>query len=1831
MANNTIMSAKNSFKEGLIMDISPENSGTTHMTSALNATLLTFNGNELSLQNDMGNGRVETAYLPEGYVPVGTCEFGDIIYIVSYNPFIDKAQIGCFPSPERNISSEELFDLGTKLDASDFQILDSESKPTGELKATSVKKILFSDDMHSGDQYIVYAENLNKQYISDYGNSDHVKGTFPKFIKINIVSVEDSGKIVYLDSSIKWYNNNYYINEQQSETIDKDIDSYRSLVSSAYNTFSSKVSGKLALLIELEKIDTFSYSWECYKISDPLTTIPPGIIPLSQEYDYYTLYFNFNWETSNKDVNISKVCLTNLTRGNNNIEIYPTSKTNISFNDNKAVQTIHYNITRNYIPESESIKSYDNYIAVSYDTIKEKYTNIEKINRSYDRLQGLQPINLGKYKINNTNTELEILDDIVNNHFNYPVTKLVGIVRVKKSNKKNNIIEFELTPAMPYGLLKDLKINDSIDFSKIGDAILEIDTWKYYKHSNTIQLTYGLNTYLSPDKHISKVSLEFYDTQGLAAVYNVPTKTSYNGVSTVTFKLNTYDYNNLTNYQNGVRFYHKCNDKPLNKTSNFDWDNAVYFKDNATHRINFNRTNEEDTFVTINNNELGTHIYDEKNKKYEISKREAIKSIDDITNEDRIYQDDAGILYQNLLYLVKIKIEYGTVSNQGEIITSEDRILERWLWTTGIFNNNFYSNSDFYDLNPNLTINVAGEYLPTDQWGLEETFVEVESTDKLKANVIKTQKDPTTNNVDLKLTVGLINDYERSYQLNKESSNLDKVKFEIQCANDELKNYPEQPKLVYATGNEFVINDSSIYSITSVEPNDIAFEVDKIEKTYSQNNNKYVDTKINFNAYPEEYKDVTKLTILPNELEDKSSNNSANKASSNRPNRAPTIPSTTKSKIQITVDKQLSLEVFANSLTSPEFTKRNLGSGYGTPNAINLSLFKPLTTNLLEKYKLNNNPWDIIKYVPKDWNPDLPEEIITHDLIEDLNLNSVMKILHNYEKNFVDTDFLSDKNLSEEQKWYTYSNLPDNFSEKYVLLLDLSIWDLETKEQIIFTDNKYTDKYETFNVYYFDDNDYSKGCYTDLRIDSNYEYRYGYQFFPTGNENEYQIWAVEFEPDIASQNFLKIYTSDSSVDSIKDDLDDADTIIYTYKNQNPSAYKENFVNKWVRILNSNIFKQNMFEEGKNVPTLDSEFDKHFSSSVGYLITHNIYQDQCSTEYDKNYDGYYFTQYSVSKESGVWWHYNNIPIDSIMNENLKKLEPGFYKIKDTDKVINKILLVPRLESFTKEFETTSLKEAKLINDSILEINLNYYGIIVEFKDSINTFDDIEISPCNYIRKSKNMDIMAYASHNGTVQYTQLGQNIYKFNLQQLYDTNGLNNNIKLNLSSIKYNKYVCEYKNKDVPVNTTTINCLIPTGETREQELTQYNIKEVTITNNNGSNEKIPIFEKCLVLGFSNIAGASSRIEYTELTLDEESLYINDNKTYWKWTSNKMLGGDSPYGWYYVPHDGDYDIKYNSFISSKSQYLKCAKKIFVPVILGYTSYSGKDGDKVSSVTRDINIPVQSFHKDDNSEGSGKRLTTGTLGIINSNTFHMADDWSSDNFIQSNAKKVVNFLEHLFYIDNTSKQTNYESKSCLNNYAYLHDNYSLYRTDVIIRSELEENFSDINSLLLLSKIDYSNYLNLIKFWSNNHTDDNYYNNVNFTLSSLSNNLPFEFKQDYKKPILDLNIPILTKITSNNNEYNEKFGNVAVEELTENELYLWTGTKFIPLSQGNNIVLADKTSLNIKNLCNGVFNFDGKKLIYNGKSFATQRTYRFNFSKDGNESIGLTGFPANLKFFS
>ena len=274
-----IRKAVNKFTKGLVMDFSPENTQSEILTHALNATLLTFNGNEMSLQNDMGNARVETAHLPEGYIPVGTCEYGGIIYIVSYNPLEDKSQIGCFPSPERNVSNKELGESNVCINNSDFQNYD------GSLINNSKYVLLKNGKLNPGDKFLVcsdetlYDEKLEGLLQWDGGTKKYEPIDNP-ILALNIVSIEDSGKIVYLNSDVLRYNvthnssnYNYHIlgtmvgNEQENI----DIDSYRNTLSSGYSVFKSKTSGKLALLAELVMIDSYSVTHSIEAKSDDST------------------------------------------------------------------------------------------------------------------------------------------------------------------------------------------------------------------------------------------------------------------------------------------------------------------------------------------------------------------------------------------------------------------------------------------------------------------------------------------------------------------------------------------------------------------------------------------------------------------------------------------------------------------------------------------------------------------------------------------------------------------------------------------------------------------------------------------------------------------------------------------------------------------------------------------------------------------------------------------------------------------------------------------------------------------------------------------------------------------------------------------------------------------------------------------------------------------------------------------------------------------------------------------------------------------------------------------------------------------------------------------------------------------------------------------------------------------------------------------------------------------------------------------------------------------------------------------------------------------------
>lgn len=263
--------ATNTFDQGLIMDFNPLVTPNNTLSNALNATLITRNGNENVLQNDMGNGRVETAYLPKGYVPLGITQLGGIIYIVSYNPRTNKCQIGSFPSPEKNITTEETGQLSPSLNGTDF--VNDENIIT----TTRVKKQISNQILHAGDKYIVGATNLKESNIVNLGSKE--------FVRLYLATIDSNGRLLELGTRdlykvLKDKNYFLYPGKISSET---NLDEYRNFTSSGYQVYSSKIAGNLYIIAELNIINSFDVTYKCvdyeeetkeYTLEFELTTTP---------------------------------------------------------------------------------------------------------------------------------------------------------------------------------------------------------------------------------------------------------------------------------------------------------------------------------------------------------------------------------------------------------------------------------------------------------------------------------------------------------------------------------------------------------------------------------------------------------------------------------------------------------------------------------------------------------------------------------------------------------------------------------------------------------------------------------------------------------------------------------------------------------------------------------------------------------------------------------------------------------------------------------------------------------------------------------------------------------------------------------------------------------------------------------------------------------------------------------------------------------------------------------------------------------------------------------------------------------------------------------------------------------------------------------------------------------------------------------------------------------------------------------------------------------------------------------------------------------------------
>lgn len=150
----------NTFTDGLIQDLNPINTPNKVLTDNLNGTIITYDGNEYSLQNDRGNYPLQYCRLKPNYIPVGVKEYADTLYIVSYNPLDNTTEIGSYPSP---------LEISSSMDRNDAVNIESLIKQSDSSNYTDLiqkaKMHVFSDDdlkIYPGDEYIVNLKDESK-------------------------------------------------------------------------------------------------------------------------------------------------------------------------------------------------------------------------------------------------------------------------------------------------------------------------------------------------------------------------------------------------------------------------------------------------------------------------------------------------------------------------------------------------------------------------------------------------------------------------------------------------------------------------------------------------------------------------------------------------------------------------------------------------------------------------------------------------------------------------------------------------------------------------------------------------------------------------------------------------------------------------------------------------------------------------------------------------------------------------------------------------------------------------------------------------------------------------------------------------------------------------------------------------------------------------------------------------------------------------------------------------------------------------------------------------------------------------------------------------------------------------------------------------------------------------------------------------------------------------------------------------------------------------------------------------------------------------------------
>lgn len=553
----------NTFTGGMNKDVNSMVAGQDILTDALNATIITYNGDEFVLQQDFGNGRVETAYLPKGYVPVGIKEYAGIIYVACYNPMNGLCQVGSFPSPERNISSEELTTLNNP---AEFDI----SK-----QFSSIYEILSEDNIiRPGDKFSI---NLNidvngqKQEENDLLNliynyqTDESAANLVKFDlaiktsdgntiiitdKLKKVSIRDNDPYKYqkpngtIDTKGTSKKNQlipddqyFYILEDLGEKIinpepdgpkikennpeitgfwastgkgSENLDDYRKQANENYlNVFNNKIAGQLVLIVSIPSIESFSISVNSTKSSNQITL---NFIPKIEFADIRQMawFGGFILQTEYKEEKDA------------NFEVL-SDKNNPSTSENNIEYKVYYVDVIGRRKTDDMPGSYDYLIKLKTDDLnhrqeqykyevkeenqveEEKNKDItikDKNEKTYTVLKNIFELTLRKNEIIN-NVSIELDDD--DNFF----TQHTVIIKSDSNNDSAAIgyIKYQAVPFMRYQLLPTYQINDIINVSLINSGVFSLTRWNWFTNvdKGIFNLRYGINAYNSSEVQFSQL------------------------------------------------------------------------------------------------------------------------------------------------------------------------------------------------------------------------------------------------------------------------------------------------------------------------------------------------------------------------------------------------------------------------------------------------------------------------------------------------------------------------------------------------------------------------------------------------------------------------------------------------------------------------------------------------------------------------------------------------------------------------------------------------------------------------------------------------------------------------------------------------------------------------------------------------------------------------------------------------------------------------------------------------------------------------------------------------------------------------------------------------------------------------------------------------------------------------------------------------------------------------------------------------------------------------------------------------------------------------------